>query len=351
MGVLEYLKELSLAEGISGREDNVRSIMERELKKYCEEVFTDRFGNLIARMGDRGPKLMLAAHMDEIGLMVKYIDEKGFLRFIKVGGINDQMLLNQKVIVHTEDGKRIVGVLGSKPPHKMKEEERNKMIKYEDMFIDIGAKNREDAKKMGVNIGAWATFKAEFDILGNNRVTCKAFDDRVGCTILLEVARRLKKEDLNCQVYFVGTVQEEVGLKGARTSAFRINPDVAIALDVTICGDHPGIKMEEAPIELGKGPVACIVDSEGRGLIAHRDVLRMIEDVSKRYNIPVQYEVGEGGTTDGTAIHLTREGIPTGVISVPARYIHTPVEVIDLSDLENAVELIVRCIGEVDKYF
>ncbi|HID47672.1 MAG TPA: M42 family peptidase [Methanothermococcus okinawensis] len=351
MGLLEYLQELSLAHGISGREDSVRGIMERELKKYCEEVFTDRFGNLIARIGDRGPKLMLAAHMDEIGLMVKYIDEKGFLKFVKVGGINDQMLLNQKVIIHTEDGKGIVGVLGSKPPHKMKDEERNRMIKSEDMFIDVGAKDRRDAKRMGIDIGAWATFKSEFDILGNNRVTCKAFDDRAGCAILLEVARRVNKEDLNCQLYLVGTVQEEVGLKGAKTSAFRINPDVAIALDVTICGDHPGIKIEDAPVELGKGPVVCIVDSAGRGLIAHRDLLRMIEDVSKRYNIPVQYEVGEGGTTDGTAIHLTREGIPTGVISVPARYIHTPVEVIDLSDLENTADLIVRCIEVVDKYF
>ncbi|GBF35869.1 M42 family metallopeptidase [Methanofervidicoccus abyssi] len=351
MEVLEYLKELSLADGISGREDSIRSIMERELKKYCEEVFTDRLGNLIGRMGDKGLKLMLAAHMDEIGLMVKYIDEKGFLKFIKVGGINDQMLLNQKVVVHTRNGKRIIGVLGSKPPHKMKEEERNKMIKYEDMFIDIGAKDREDAKKMGVDIGDWITFKSEFDILGNNRVTCKAFDNRIGCAILLEVAKRLKEEDIKCQVYFVGTVQEEVGLKGAKTSAFRINPDVAIALDVTICGDHPGINIEEAPVELGKGPVVCIVDGAGRGLIAHRDVLKMIEDVSKKYNIPVQYEVGDGGTTDGTAIYLTREGIPTGVISVPARYIHTPVEVIDLSDLENAVNLIVKCVGEVDKYF
>ncbi|HIP16824.1 MAG TPA: M42 family peptidase [Methanothermococcus okinawensis] len=354
MAILDYLKELSMAEGISGREDKIREIMERELKKYCDEVFIDNFGNLIGKIGNAGPKIMLAAHMDEIGLMVKYIDERGFLKFTKIGGINDQMLLNQKVMVHTKDGNTIVGVLGSKPPHKMKEEERNKMIKYEDMFIDIGAKDREDAKKMGVDIGSWVSFKSEIDTLGNNRITGKAFDDRVGCAILLEVARRLKEEgcnNLNCQVYLVGTVQEEVGLKGARTSAFKINPDVAIALDVTICGDHPGIKMEDAPVELGKGPVACIVDGSGRGLITHRKVLNMIEGVSEEYNIPVQYEVGEGGTTDGTAIHLTREGIPTGVISVPSRYIHTPVEVIDISDLESTVNLVIKCVENVDIYF
>jgi len=149
----------------------------------------------------------------------------------------------------------------------------------------------------------------------------------------------------------VGTVQEEVGLKGARVSAFKINPDVAIALDVTIAGDHPGIKKEDAPVDLGKGPVVGIVDASGRGLIAHPKVLDMIKAVSEKYKIDVQWEVGEGGTTDATAIHLTREGIPTGVISVPARYIHTPVEVIDKRDLEKTVELVYNCIKEVNNFF
>ncbi|MDK2789637.1 MAG: hypothetical protein PWP15_144 [Methanothermococcus sp.] len=350
MSVLTHLKILSLERGISGREDRIRNYMEKELQTSCDEVFTDKFGNLIAKKGNKGPKIMIAAHMDEIGLMVKYIDDKGFLKFTKIGGINDQMLLNQKVVVHGSKGD-IIGVLGSKPPHKMKESERNKLIKYEDMFIDIGAKNREEAIEMGVEIGTWISFKAEFDSLGKDRITCKSFDDRAGCAVLLETMNQIKDMDLNCQVYAVGTVQEEVGLKGAKTSAFGINPDVAIALDVTICGDHPGIKMEDAPVELGKGPVACIVDASGRGLITHPKVLKMIKEVSQKNKIPVQYEVGEGGTTDATAIHLTRDGIPTGVISVPTRYIHTPVEVMDVNDLEKTVELIVSCIKEVDKYF
>jgi endoglucanase len=353
MSVIEYLKELTMLEGISGREDRVRITMEKELKKYCDEVYVDKFGNLIARKGNNGPKIMLAAHMDEIGLMVKYIDDRGFLKFTKIGGINDQMLLNQKVIVHTEKGD-VVGVLGSKPPHKMKENERNTLIKYEDMFIDIGAKNKEDAQNMGVEIGSWISFKSDFDELGNNRVSCKSFDDRAGCAVLLEVAKeisKMKDDELKCQVYFVGTVQEEVGLKGARTSAFGINPDVALALDVTICGDHPGIKMEDAPVELGKGPVVGIVDASGRGLIAHPKVLNMIKEVSKKYDISVQYEVGEGGTTDATAIHLTRAGIPTGVISVPSRYIHTPVEVIDIGDLEETVKLVSSYIKELKTCF
>ncbi|ACX72847.1 Cellulase [Methanocaldococcus vulcanius M7] len=350
MSVVEYLKKLSRCHGISGREDNVREVMKKELEKYCDSIEIDKFGNLIAKRGNSGKKIMIAAHMDEIGLMVKYIDDNGFLKFTKIGGIYDPTILNQKVVVHGNKGD-IIGVLGSKPPHKMKEEERNKLIKYEDMFIDIGAESRDEAIEMGVEIGSWVSFLSEVYELGKNRLTGKAFDDRVGCAVLLEVMKRLSEEEIDCQVYAVGTVQEEVGLKGAKVSAFKINPDVAIALDVTIAGDHPGIKKEDAPVDLGKGAVVGIVDASGRGLIAHPKVLEMVKFVAKEYNIEVQWEVGEGGTTDATAIHLTREGIPTGVISVPARYIHTPVEVIDKRDLEKTVELVYQCIKNVNKFF
>jgi len=343
MEIVEYLKKLSLLNGISGRENSVKKYMKKEFEKYCDSVEIDRFGNLIGKIGTGKKKLMIAAHMDEIGLMVKYIDDKGFLKFVKIGGINDQMLLNQKVVVHTEKGDYI-GVLGSKPPHKMKAEEKNKLIKAENMFIDVGAKSREDTEKMGIKIGSWITFKTDFDILANNRVTCKAFDDRVGCAILLYLAEELSQNRPDCEVYLVGTVQEEVGLKGAKTSAFGIYPDMAFAVDVTICGDHPGISLEDAPVEMGKGPVFGIVDAAGRGLISHPDVVKLVKEVAKESGIPVQYEVGDGGTTDATAIQLTKEGIPTGVISVPARYIHTPVEVIEISDLENTAKLFLKVV-------
>ncbi|SNR90722.1 M42 family metallopeptidase [Desulfurobacterium atlanticum] len=348
MELVDYLKKLSLLTGISGRENSVREYMKKEFEKYCESVEIDRFGNLIGRIGSGNKKLMIAAHMDEIGLMVKYIDDKGFLKFVKIGGINDQMLLNQKVIVHTEKGDYI-GVLGSKPPHKMKGEEKNKLIKAENMFIDVGAKSREDAEKMGIEIGSWITFKTDFDVLANNRITCKAFDDRVGCAILLYLAKELSERKPDCEVYLVGTVQEEVGLKGARTSAFGIYPDMAFAVDVTICGDHPGISMEDAPVEMGKGPVFGIVDAAGRGLISHPDVVKLVKKAAEESGISVQYEVGDGGTTDATAIQLTKEGIPTGVISVPARYIHTPVEVIEISDLENTAKLFLKVIEKFTK--
>ncbi|WP_017981109.1 M42 family metallopeptidase [Methanocaldococcus villosus] len=338
--VVDYLKKLSQLHGISGREDNVREYIMRELKD-CE-IEIDKFGNLIAKKGEGNKKVMLAAHMDEIGLMVKYIDENGFLKFTKIGGIYDQMLLNQRVIVHGE--RDIFGVIGSKPPHRMKEEEKNKLIKYEDMFIDIGAESREEAIEMGVNIGSWVSFVSEVYELGKNRLAGKAFDDRVGCAILLDVMNRIEP---NCEVYAVFTVQEEVGLKGAKVSAYKINPDMAIVIDVTIAGDHPGIKKEDAPVELGKGPVIDIADASGRGLIAHPEVLKLMIETAKKYNIDVQLEVSEGGTTDATAIHLTREGVPTGVLSVPARYIHTPVEVIDKRDLQKTADLLYYILKEI----
>jgi putative aminopeptidase FrvX len=285
---------------------------------------------------------MLAAHMDEIGLMVRYIDSEGFVKFSKIGGINDQMLLNQDVYIQTSDGD-ITGVIGSKPPHKMKKSERDKVVEYDKMFIDIGAPNREEALKM-VQIGDPIIIKQNFQDLGNSLVKGKALDNRVGCAVLVEV---LKQANSSATIYGVGTVQEEVGLKGAKTSAFRINPDMAFALDVTIAGDHPGIKSEEAPSKLGEGPTIVLTDQSGDGIITHPKIKKLLISIAEKENIPFQLEVSEGGTTDGTAIHLTRQGIPTGVVSPPSRYIHTPVSVVNMEDIENTVKLIVAVLEDI----
>lgn len=340
----EFLRKLADAPGISGFEDNIRNLMMDELKKYADEVEVDQMGNIIAlKKGDpNGKKIMLAAHMDEIGLMVRFIDEKGFIKFSKIGGINDQMLLNQTVEIYTDKG-IIMGVIGSKPPHKMKESERKKIIGSEDMFIDIGAKDKEDAEKL-VSIGDPIIFKHNFSELPNNLITGKALDNRVGCLVLIEVLKRVKSK---ANIYAVGTVQEEVGLKGARTSAYKINPDMALALDVTIAGDHPGIKEDEAPAKIGEGPAIILTDASGRGIITHPEVKKMLIKTADKNEIPYQIEVSDGGTTDATAIHLTREGIPAGVLSVATRYIHTPVSVVSLDDMENTIKLLVAALEEV----
>ena len=333
----DLLGKLSNASGVSGFEEEVRNLMIRELEGHVDDLQVDNMGNLIAiKEGEPdGKKVMLAAHMDEIGLMVRYIDKEGFIKFSKIGGINDQMLLNQEVCIHTAQGE-VMGVIGSKPPHRMKAAEKKKVLEYEHMFIDIGAANREEAEEK-VNVGDPITISQEFSALGTELVKGKALDNRVGCAVLIEVMKRVRSD---ATIYAVGTVQEEVGLKGARTSAYRINPDLALALDVTIAGDHPGIKEEEAPAKTGKGPCIILTDASGRGLITHPQVKELLIEVAKEENIPYQLEVSEGGTTDASAIHLTREGIPTGVISPASRYIHTPVSVVNVKDVEMVVELI-----------
>jgi len=342
------LEILSNAHGVSGYEGNVRQIIEEEVRPYVDEISTDKMGNLIATKKGGSPVVMLAAHMDEIGLMVKYVDDKGFARFTKTGGWFDQTLLNQRMIMHTEYGP-IYGVLGSKPPHAIKEEDKKKVITADDMFIDIGAKSKEDAEKLGVKAGTPVTSDIDFKPLGNDLVTGKAFDNRAGCAMLIVALRQMK--DVKATVHAVFTVQEEVGLKGAKTSAFRLNPDVALATDVTITGDHPGIEKKDSAIEMGKGPSITVSDADGRGIIVPESVLKWLKVAAESNNIPYQLEVGSGGTTDATAIHLTKDGIPTGVLSMPTRYIHTPVSVLSMDDLEKSAELIARALEIVDRFF
>lgn len=340
----ELLRKLSNAPGISGFEDEVRNLMIKELEDHVDEISVDPLGNLIAvkKGSPDGKKIMLAAHMDEIGLMVRFIDKEGFIKFSTIGGINDQMLLNQTVYIQTDKGE-ITGVIGSKPPHKMKDTEKKQIIKHDSMFIDIGAKDKEEAEKI-VSVGDPIIIRQEFEELRNGLVKGKALDNRVGCAVLIEV---LKNVESDATIYGVGTVQEEVGLKGAKTSAFSINPDMALALDVTISGDHPGIKEEEAPSKAGKGPAIILTDASGRGLITHPKVKELLISTAKEEEIPYQVEVSDGGTTDATAIHLTRQGIPTGVISPASRYIHTPISVVNMEDVENAVKLILAVLKKV----
>ncbi|MBC7293952.1 MAG: M42 family metallopeptidase, partial [Thermoleophilia bacterium] len=338
--IASLLARFSDAHGLAGYEDEVADLLQSELAPYVDEVQRDILGNVIATRRGEGPEVMIAAHIDEIGLMVTHIEEEGFLRVVPVGGWFDQMLLGQRVIVHTRDGKRLPGVVGSRPPHIMDEEERKKVVKLKTMFVDFGARSVADAEKLGVEVGSPITIDRHLVNLANGFVTGKALDNRAGVVMMVAALRRLASKKVKATVYAVGTVQEEVGLKGARTSAYGLSPDVAIATDVTITGDHPGVTRAEAHPVAGAGPVITVLDAGGRGLIAPRPVLRWLRAAAERAAIPYQLEAGGGGTTDATAIHLTKAGIPTGVISVPTRYIHSPVEVVSLDDLEKGAELV-----------
>ena len=340
----KLLKKLADMPGISGYEGKIRNFVMNEMEKYVDEVRIDKLGNLIGIKNGGSPAVMLAAHMDEIGLMVKDIDKDGFIKFIKIGGWFDQILLNSRVIIHGK--KDVYGVIGSKPPHLMKSEDKKKAITYEDMFIDIGAKSKEDAEKNGIKIGNVISLDTSMKELINGRITGKALDDRIGIVMMLETLKRVKSK---ATIYAVGTVQEEVGLKGARTSAFGLFPDLAIVCEVAIAGDHPSIDEKDRHIKLDEGAVITVADASGRGLISHPSIIDWLENVAKENKIKYQLEVAEGGTTDAAAIHLTKTGIPSGVISVPLRYMHSGVEVASLEDIEISINLLTKAIENIDK--
>jgi putative aminopeptidase FrvX len=345
------LRLFSEAHGLSGYEDEVAALLRREMEPLVDEVRTDKMGNVIGIRSGEGPTVMVAAHMDEIGLMVSHIDDDGFLRVVSVGGWFDQTILSQRVMVHTCDGRSVPGVVGSRPPHLMDAEERKKMVKLKDMFVDCGATSAANAAEMGVEVGAPITIDRELRHLGNDFVTGKALDNRAGVVMMVSALRRLKGQEVRATIQAVGTVQEEVGLKGARTSAYGLSPDVALAADVTIPGDHPGVTRNEAHVVAGKGPTITILDAAGRGVIASRPVVRWLRESAEKASIPYQLEVGDGGNTDATAINITKTGIPCSVISVPARYIHSPVEVLSLRDLEQGAALIAAAILRAHEYF
>ncbi len=347
MELTNVLEMLSNARGVAGREEEIRALMKELLNPSVDEVKEDKLGNIIGiKEGKNGaPSVMLAAHMDEIGLMVKNITKQGFIQFTKIGGIDDRILIAQRVIVHTDRG-LLEGIIGSKPPHILKEEEKKRVIEADNLFIDVGANSREDAQKNGVRVGDPVSFDIKFTRVGNDTVLGKAFDDRAGCAALVEVMRKLS--NIDCTVYAVGTIQEEVGLRGATIAAFQLYPDVGIAIDVTVAGDIPGVKEVEAPIKMRKGPSLTVAD---RGLITHPKVLRLLINAAKESKVPYQLESGLHGTTDAARIALTREGIPSGVISIPARYIHSPASMLSLSDMENTVKLVITAIKNVSNFF
>ena len=347
MSLQENLKNLSNACGVTGREEEVRNQMIKLLKPLTDRVTVDKMENVVAvKKGKKtAPKIMLAAHMDEVGLMVKTITKDGFLQFTKMGGIDDRILLAQKVIVYTNNGP-LDGIVGSKPPHIQKEEERKKILAFDELFIDVGASSKEDAAKKGVRVGDAVGFDQKYAKISEDTVIGKAFDDRVGCAVMVETLKLLEKTD--CTICAVGTVQEEVGLRGAGTAAFSIEPDIGIALDVTVAGDVPGVREVDTTIKMGGGPALSVSDS---GLITHPKVLRLLLETAEESKIPYQLETGLMGSTDAARISLTREGVPSGAVSIGTRYIHSPIGMLSLKDAENCAKLTAAAIQRIHKKF
>lgn len=332
---IELLRKLSNAFGPPGTEAEPREILREELESYADEVIVDKLGNILfVHNGEEdAPKIMIAAHMDEVGFMVTYIEKNGFLRFHS-WGIPNNVFLGQRMILHGKKGK-LHGIIGTKPPHVMTDDERNKVAPQDSLFIDIGTLSKEEAVEKGAYIGMRGTFDVEFLELGNGFLRGKALDDRLGCFMMAEAFKLLSKSTYNVTV--VGTVQEEVGTRGARTAAYQIDPDYAIALECTYAVDIPGTPPHKQSTEIRKGAVLSIAD---RSLIAHPKVLGAMVEAAEAENIPYQYKKLASGGTDAGAISLSRSGVPSGVISCPSRYIHGPAAIVHTEDVENIIKLV-----------
>ena len=341
------LKEITEVPGVPGYESEVRAVIRRHLEAVTT-IEQDRIGSIICKkvgLAD-SPKVMLAGHMDEIGFMVKLITEEGFIKFVPLGGWWDQVMLAQRVVIKTAKGD-VFGVIGAKPPHVLSPEERKKLVEKKDMYIDIGATSREEVKERGVRPGDPIIPVSDFAILANPKTyMAKAWDDRVGCALFIQAIQRLTKEPHPNTVYGVGTVQEEVGLRGAKTSAHIISPDVAIILEVDIAGDVPGIKPEESNIKLGKGPSLLVYDAR---MIPNLRLRDLVIETAEELGIPLQFSAMEGGATDGGMIHIHAGGVPTVVIGVPTRHIHSHVGIMHRDDYDNALKLIVALIKKLDQ--
>ena len=339
---IALLEKLSNAFGPPGYEDEVRKIIENHMKHNVDELKIDTFGNVIGiKHGKSDKTLFLAAHMDEVGLIITDIDDNGFLRFYPLGGIYARVLYAQKVVIQTKASTKRFGYIGAKPPHIMTPEEMNKAIPMNQLFIDVGANNRDEALELGIEIGCVATFASSFTKLSKNKVMGKALDDRLGVAVMLQSLEQIENPEVN--IVAVATVQEEVGARGARLAAWKFNPNVALILEGTTAGDVPGVESYKQSTTQGKGPAITIAD---RSMITHPKVLRALTELADKYNIPYQYKRALVGGTDAGVIHLTREGIPSGVVSVPCRYIHSPYAIADMTDIENTIKLVTKFVLE-----
>lgn len=337
---VEILQVLTETPGVSGYEGPVRRVLSDYLAPLAD-LTTDRLGSLIAvRHGsDSEPKLMIAAHMDEVGFMVTRISEEGFIRFQPLGGWWEQVLLAQRVEILTAGG-RVVGVIGAKSPHILTPEERSQPVKIKNMYIDIGSTSQAETANAGVKQGDPVVPYSPFMVCPNSRtVLAKALDDRIGCALIVELFRHLRECPHPNTIYGVLTVQEEVGLRGATTSVDVVKPDLALVLDVTVATDTPGIGDSDVATRtyLGRGPVIGFYDAS---MIPHTPFRDLVVKTAREHNIPYQVEVMAGGGTDAGKIHLFHEGVPTVVIGVPVRYIHDHSGMAHLDDYRNALELV-----------
>ncbi|QSB10534.1 M42 family metallopeptidase [Lysinibacillus sp. FSL K6-0075] len=346
---LQMFKDLTDANGIAGNERAPREVMKKYIAPYADTVETDNLGSVIAKkVGDEnGPKIVVAGHLDEVGFMVTQIDDKGFIKFQTVGGWWSQVMLAQRVTITTRKGDEVIGVIGSKPPHILPADVRNKVVDIKDMFIDIGAASKDEVLEWGVRPGDMVTPYFEFNVMKNDKyLLAKAWDNRIGCAIAIDVMKALQNEKHPNILYSVGNVQEEVGLRGAKTTTHKIQPDIGFAVDVGVAGDTPGVTAKESTSKMGAGPQIVVYDAS---MVSHRGLREFVLDVADEHNIPYQFEAMAGGGTDAGSIHVTANGVPALSIGIATRYIHSHAGILHRDDYDNAVKLMVEVIKKLDR--
>lgn len=342
----DFLKRFLTVISPSGFEEEAAKVWLEEAGGFADRTWKDYHGNAIAAVNESGrPRVMLAGHMDEIGLMVTYIDDKGYLYVQPIGGWDTQVLPGQRVWIKGKGG-IVLGVVGRKPIHLLEDEERKKVVKFKELWVDIGASSREEAEKR-VSVGDPAVLAYGPEKLTDELLVARGIDDRVGAYVVLEALRLLKELGPKCAAFSVATVQEEIGLRGAKTSAFGLEPQIGIAVDVTFTADTPGTEGEKKrlnDLKLGKGPVIS------RGPNINPKLFELLVDTAEREGIPYQVEPAPRGTgTDANAIQLTRAGVATALVSIPNRYMHSPCEIVAFSDLENAAKLLAHTLARIDE--
>ncbi len=342
---LRFYQELVDAHGVPGFEGDVAQVMSKHLAGVGKHS-RDRLGSFICeKVGDpKGPRIMLAGHLDEVGFMVKSVSKEGYIKFLPLGGWWGHVVLGQRLIIKTRKGD-VLGVVGSKPPHELRDEDRKKVLEIKDMYIDVGAASDWDVKKkLDIRPGDPIVPDSKFTVMANpNLLLAKAWDNRMGCAVAAEVAKRLQGQKHPNTLLAVATVQEEVGLRGAQTSAWKTNPDVGFAIDVGIAHDTPGTEGDE---KLGGGPLVVVYDATS---IPNRGLLDLVVETAAKLKMPLQFESVERGGTDAGRIHMSREGVPSISMGVAARYIHSHVSIVDRRDIEQLIQLMVAVVKRLDQ--
>jgi endoglucanase len=342
---LSFLKEFTEVEAISGHEKNAAKVFKKYVSPFADEISYDNLGSIIAlKKGSGKLKLMLAGHLDEVGFLVSKIENDGFIRLHPIGGWWTHVLLAQKLAVHTQSGKRIVGIVGSTAPHGMSAEQRAKVMDIKNVHLDLGLSSKKAVLDMGIRPGDMIAPVAEFMQLADPKMlAAKAFDNRIGCAVTIEVMEQLNKIKHRANVYAVGTVQEEVGLRGAKTAAFRINPDVAIAIDVTLAGDIPGAGNNA---KLGDGVAISFADGS---VIGAKALINELEKIAKEEKIKFTYDMLTAGGTDSGEIHKSHDGVLNCTLSIPSRYIHSHYSIIHQDDYDATIKLITAFAKRLDE--